>query len=223
MAVIDRTTDTLVVSYAEEALIREARRHARRQMLKRASIIAVAFAVATVGWLGFNHFTRNPPVRDPGAALAAVNLPKCLNAHASMQGSINGQGAAVTYGYIVQVLVSSSHSCTLTGFPIVTATVIGRHGIVSATDRISGVIGGLPAGSKLAAAPRIAVRPAEHVISFALEFVSGNGGQCPAIGTVRATIPGTGTPLPVPLPHLDYCGYLDVTPLVNGPTGRIGL
>ena len=78
--------------------------------------------------------------------------------------------------------------------------------------------------------PRLSLTSLPRVVSFTIQFVGGNGPVCPRVNTIQITLPGSreiltarlifeAGGLALPMQYI-YCGNLQVTPLVNGSSGK---
>jgi hypothetical protein len=212
----------------EEALIKEARVLSRRRRRRRGVLVITLAAVACLIVVGVDHFSSTTTSSSNNdAAAAAVTCP---SARVKLLGVTSIPGAAVTAGILVRASVSSSVSCAMGGYPTVDARLTNLSTAVARDER-TGIFGGLPYSSKAnATSPRILITSHSRVVSFTVAFFSGNGPTCPRINSVQMTLPGSrlnvtartmresgmsgSQPLGI------YCGYLSVTPLVKGLSGR---
>ena len=211
----------------EEALIKEARVLSRRRHRRRGVLVITLAAVACLIVVGVGRFSSTTTSSSNNDAAAAVTCP---SAHVKLLGVTSIPGAAVTAGILVRASVSSSVSCAMGGYPTVDARLTNLSTAVAHDER-TGIFGGLPYSSKAnATSPRILITSHSRVVSFTVAFFSGNGPTCPRINSVQMTLPGSrlnvtartmreggrsgSQPLGI------YCGYLSVTPLVKGLSGR---
>ena len=211
----------------EEALIQEARVLSRRRRRRRGVLVITLAAVACLIVVGVDRFSSTTTSSSNNDAAAAVTCP---SAHVKLLGVTSIPGAAVTAGILVRASVSSSVSCAMGGYPTVDARLTNLSTAVAHDER-TGIFGGLPYSSKAnATSPRILITSHSRVVSFTVAFFSGNGPTCPRINSVQMTLPGSrlnvtartmreggmsgSQPLGI------YCGYLSVTPLVKGLSGR---
>lgn len=104
-------------------------------------------------------------------------------------------------------------SCTLNGYPTVTATESGSRRIVTGHDSPSGYLGGTDVP-----VPTLYLHPGDAVSSFVegTDMPVGNATSCPRLTGMRVTVNGHTTAVP---PTLTYCGGLGVHPYVPGITG----
>jgi hypothetical protein len=113
------------------------------------------------------------------------------------------------------------------GFPIVDAQLTS-HSTAMAGDQRLGIFGGM--SKPTSPLPRLSITSNPRVVSFTIEFVTGNGPTCPRINSINITLPGsreTLTTRPIfnagglalPMKFI-YCGDLQVTPLVKGSSGK---
>jgi hypothetical protein len=136
-------------------------------------------------------------------------------------------GAAVDAGILVRASVMSPVACTMSGYPIVGA-VLTSHSTAMASDvRNAYLGGGMTTNAPL---PRLSITSNPRVVSFTIQFVTGNGPTCPRVNAIKVTLPGsrevlTTRPifnaggLALPMKFI-YCGHLQVTPLVKGSSGK---
>ena len=211
----------------EEALMKEARVLSRRRRRRRGVLVITLAAVACLIVVGVDRFSSTTTSSSNNDVAAAVTCP---SAHVKVLGVSSIPGAAVTAGLLVRASVSSSVSCAMSGYPTVYARLTNLSTAVARDER-TGIFGGLPYSSKAnAASPLILVTSHPRVVSFTVAFFSGNGPTCPRINSVQMTLPGSrlnvtartmreggrigSQPLGI------YCGYLSVTPLVKGSSGK---
>lgn len=221
MFTIEESPKTSVVRVAEEALIREARRHARIQRAKRLTIFMVligAVVALLIQFGGFSPGDANTKLSKIGPAAA---LPACTKATLKLISASSVPGAAVTAGILFNLVVESPQACSLAGFPLVKATVAGQGLATTAHQLLSGLLGGLPPTATSASrAPTISIQGQPKRISFVVEYWTGNGNQCPKMTSLEFSIPGSVGQIRVPVDG-DLCGSLTNTPIVSGSTGRV--
>jgi hypothetical protein len=115
----------------------------------------------------------------------------------------------------------------MSGYPIVGA-VLTSHSTAMASDvRETYLGGGMTTAAPL---PRLSITSNPRVVSFTIQFVTGNGPTCPRVNAIKVTWPGSRETLTVrpmyqagglALPmRFIYCGHLQVTPLVKGSSGK---
>jgi hypothetical protein len=215
----------------EETLIEEARllsqhRHRRRGLLV-ITLVAVT-GLIVVGAVRFFSATSTAGRSDRSASTLAAST--CSNARVRLLGVTSIPGAAVSAGILVRASVSSSVACSIGGYPTLQAQLSSRSTVVSGDQR-SGIFGGLPLSSKSnSTLPRIPITSRSREVSFTIAYFSGNGPPCPRINSVQMTLPGSQLSMTArsmraggmvgPQILGSYCGNLDVTPLVNGSSGK---
>jgi hypothetical protein len=229
MATINQLAPSTVDLLDEEALIKEARVLSRRRRRRRGLLVITLVTVACLIVAGVDRFSRATASSGHNDALAAAAVT-CPSARVKLLGVTSIPGAAVTAGILVRASVSSSVSCAMSGYPTFEARLTNLSTAV-AGDQRTGIFGGLPYSSKAnAASPRILVTSHSRVVSFTVAFISGNGPTCRRINSVEMMLPGSRLNVTartmregglIGSQHLGiYCGYLSVTPLVKGSSGR---
>jgi len=210
----------------EEALIKEARLHSRRRRRRRGVLIVTLVAAACLIVVGVDRFTSETTSSGRNDASAASAAITCPSARVKLLGVTGLNGAAVYNGVLVRASVSSSATCSMSGYPTVGAQLTS-HSTAMATDVRDTYLGG---GMRTAASLlRLLITSRPRVVSFTIQFVVGNGPTCPRVNTIQITLPGsretlTARPifraggLALPMSYI-YCGNLQVTPLVNGSNG----
>jgi hypothetical protein len=213
----------------EEALIKEARVLSRSRRRRRGLLVITLVAAACLIVVGVDRFapaTASSGHNDASGSAVAITCP---NALVKLLGVTSIPGAAVTAGILVRASVSTSVACAMSGYPTVQARLTNLSTAVAGDER-TGIFGGLPVSPKSNSAfPRIPITSHPRVVSFTVEFISGNGPSCPRIDSVQLSLPGS--PLNISTrtmreggrvgsqPLGIYCGYLYVTPLVKGSSG----
>jgi hypothetical protein len=211
--------------FDEEALIKEARVLARHR--RRRGLVAITLlAVGCLSVVGVGRFSSSPTKTIGGRPITSAALA-CPSARVKLLGVTGLNGAAVSNGVLVRASVSSTTSCTISGYPIIDAQLT-NHSTAMANDvRIAYLGGGMTTNAPI---PRLSITSRPRVVSFTIQFVVGNGPTCPQINTIKITLPGlrktlTARPifeaggLALPMRYI-YCGSLQATPLVNGSSGK---
>jgi len=137
-------------------------------------------------------------------------------------------GAAVDAGMLVRASVSSSVACTMSGYPIIGAELTNHSTAMASDVRFGYLPGGMTKAN--AQLPRLLITSRPSVVSFTIQWVSGNGHACPWINSIQITLPGSPDVLTARSVYeagigisqfigID-CGYLQVRPLVNGSSGK---
>ena len=215
--------------YDEEALIEEAHGRSRRRR-RRVGAISVS-AVLVVGLIGIGAYRLvSAPAGASGSGATPSPLAACSQVHVTYLGADAFPGAAVSAGVLVKASVSSVTSCFLRGYATMSALFRGGSSATASPVR-SGIFGGAP--SKRTGAPLPSLDLSHHptIVSFTVEWVTGNGNRCPRIDALRFTMPGSHHAQVV---HSFFnggadntrffgisCGHLSATPLVAGSTGRL--
>ncbi|MHB1209135.1 MAG: hypothetical protein ACYC1I_05450 [Acidimicrobiales bacterium] len=210
----------------EEALIQEAREMTRRRRLHWVSLTAI-FAAVCLTAVGVVHYASSPTRTGASQSDTSANALTCPNARVKLLGLTGLPGAAVSAGMLVRASVSSLATCTMGGFPIVGTQLTSRSTALAGDQRL-GIFGGM--SNLTAPLPRFSITSRPRVVSFTVQFVTGNGPACPRISAMKITFPGSrgtltthpmyqagGLALPM---RFIYCGGLQVTPLVNGSSGK---
>jgi hypothetical protein len=211
-----------------ELLIKEAREKTRRRRLRWTSLFTLLAAACLIA-VGVVHYTSSPTRTSNGdknaSATAAVTCP---NARVKLLGVTGIPGAAVFAGLLVRASVSSSAACTMSGYPIVGAE-LDSHSTAMANDVRFGY---LPGGMTKANAPlpRLSITSRPRVVSFTIQWFTGNGHTCPWVNAIEITLPGSREILTARTMYQGgigvtrlwgiYCGDLQVRPLVNGSSGK---
>ncbi len=220
----ERTRTTTNDLLNEEALIEEAREKTRQRRLRWVSLTAIFAAVCLIV-IGIVHYTSSP-TKTSGGNTSAKALT-CPNARVKLLGETGMNGAAVYSGILVRASVSSSVACTMSGYPIVGAELASHSTAMASNARETYLGGGMTTTTVL---PRLSVTSNPRVVSFTVQFFTGNGPTCPQVNAIKITLPGsreTVTARPIfnagglALPtKFIYCGNLQVTPLVKGASGK---
>lgn len=219
-------TPNAVGLFDEEALVKEARLISRRSRRRRGMILVAIVAAASliaVGLGGFSSSTAPPGPRD-------TSMMTCPSARVKLLSATSIPGAAVTAGVLVRASVSSRVSCTMSGYPTVEARLSSLSD-ATARDERTGIFGGLPYSSSASREPpRIIIASHTRLVSFTVDFLSGDGSTCPRIESILVSLPGLRLSSTVRTMRQGgrvggqqlgiYCGFLDVTPLVKGSSGK---
>lgn len=209
----------------EEALIREARsltRGRRRRLGLFVISLVAAVCLIAFGVVRISSVASSSSHNDV-SALAGVTCP---GARVKLLDVTGLPGAAVSAGMLVRASVSSSKACEMSGYPHIGA-LLTSHSTSIASDARFGIFGGLTKAN--APLPRLSITSHPRVVSFTIQFDGGDGHACPRINEVRMTLPGSRevmtarTTYQVNIGTTNdmgiYCGYLRVTPLVQGSSG----
>jgi hypothetical protein len=132
-------------------------------------------------------------------------------------------------GLLVRASVSSSATCTMSGYPVVGAQLTSHSTAMASDVRNAYLGGGMTTNAPL---PRLSVTSRPHIVSFTVDMSGGGGGipsTCPQINSIQITLPGSRDVLTARSMYQanvgvsrgmgDYCGHLQVTPLVKGSSG----
>ena len=218
--------EQVVMPDPAELLIKEAREKTRRRRLRWTSLFALLIAACLIA-IGIVHYTSSPTRTSSGRSGTSAKALTCPSARVKLLGLTGLPGAAVSAGVLVRASVSSLATCTMGGFPIVDAQLTS-HSTAMAGDQRLGIFGGM--SKPTSPLPRLSITSNPRVVSFTIEFVTGNGPTCPRINSINITLPGsreTLTTRPIfnagglalPMKFI-YCGDLQVTPLVKGSSGK---
>lgn len=90
-----------------------------------AALAAAAFAAGRAA-------AASPPVPGPGSAAAT---PRCATSGLDVWLDTNGNGAAGSSYYNLELTNLSGHTCTLSGYPGVSAVTLADHAVGSAASR----------------------------------------------------------------------------------------
>lgn len=228
MAIIKEPSHTTTKDLLdEEALIEEARERARRRRHLRFRMTVVLLAAACLIAIGIVHYASSPTRTSSGHSNTSAKALTCPSARVKLLGVTVLNGAAVYDGVLVRTSVMSPVACTMSGYPIVGA-VLTSHSTAMASDVRETYLGG--GMTTTAPLPRLSMTSNPRVVSFTIQFVTGNGPTCPRINAIQITLPGsreaiTAHPifnaggLALPMKFI-YCGGLQVTPLVKGSSGK---
>lgn len=209
-----------------ELLIKEAREKARRRRVRLVTLFAILVATCLVA-LGIVHYTSSPGKLDSSGSDTSATALTCPSARVRLLGVTTLPGAAVSAGMLVRASVSSSAACTMGGFPMVAAQLTSRSTAMASDQRL-GIFGGV--SKPTAPLPRLSISSRPRVVSFTIDFVTGNGPVCPRINVIKISLPGSRgvlTTRPIfnagglaqPMKFI-YCGGLQVTPMVESPSGK---
>ena len=218
--------EQVVMPDPAELLIKEAREKTRRRRLRWTSLFALLIAACLIA-IGIVHYTSSPTRTSSGRSGTSAKALTCPSARVKLLGLTGLPGAAVSAGVLVRASVSSLATCTMGGFPIVDAQLTS-HSTAMAGDQRLGIFGGM--SKPTSPLPRLSITSNPRVVSFTIEFGTGNGPTCPRINSINITLPGsreTLTTRPIfnagglalPMKFI-YCGDLQVTPLVKGSSGK---
>jgi hypothetical protein len=151
----------------------------------------------------------------------------CPHARVKLLGVTEFEGAAVYAGLLVRASVTSSVACTMRGYSNVGVELDNRSTATAHDVRFGYLPGGMTTTNE--PLPRLSITLRPRVVSFTMQWVSGNGHTCPWINAIEFTSPGSREILTARTMHQTgigvtrlwgiYCGYLQVRPLVNGSSG----
>jgi len=218
--------EQVVMPDPAELLIKEAREKTRRRRLRWTSLFTLIIAASFVV-IGIVHYLSSSTTKSNDHRSTSVSALTCPDARVKLLGVTGLNGAAVYAGLLVRASVSSSMACTMSGYPIVGAELTS-HSTAMASDVRSTYLGG--GMTTTAPLPRLSITSRPRVVSFTIQFVTGNGHTCPWVNAIEITLPSSreiltarpmyqagGLSRPSPL---IYCGPLQVTPLVKGSSGN---
>jgi len=217
--------EQVVMPGSAELLIKEARERARRRRLRWTTAFTLLIAACLTA-IGIVHYTSSPRKLSNSRSDTSATVPTCPSARVRLLGVTTLPGAAVSAGMLVRAAVSSSATCTMGGFPIVGAQLTS-HSTAMASDQRLGIFEGM--SKPTAPLPRLSITSRSQVVSFTIDFVTGNGPVCPRIDSIKISLPGSREVLrtrPIfnagglaqPMRFI-YCSGLQVTPLVKGASG----
>ena len=212
----------------EEALIKEAHERARRRRHLRFRI-AFFFATACLIALGIVRYTSSPSRTSGGGNDTSANALTCPSARVRLLGVTAMAGGLGHGGVLVRETVTSSPPCTMSGYPIVDAQLT-NHSTAMARDVRNAYLGG--GMTTVAPLPRLSITSRPRVVSFTIDMEAGGGipTTCPSINSVKITLPSSQKTVTAKTMHEPpfgvfrgmgtYCSDLQVTPLVQGSSGR---
>lgn len=229
MTIIRQQTHDSVNDFLdEEALIEEARERARRRRLLRFRIAITLAAAAGLIVVGVVRYISSPTRTSSGRPDVSALALTCPSARVKLLGVTAAEGAAVSAGLLVRASVSSSAACTMSGYPIFGAELDSHSTAMAADIRFGYLPGGLTTAK--GPLPRLSITSRPRVVSFTMQYFGGNGHTCPWINAIQFTLPGSREVLTARTMYEGgvgvtkiwgiYCGHLDVTPLVNGSSGK---
>jgi hypothetical protein len=202
----------------------------RRRLAAGASVVLAPSVVLIVVVVGADRVVL-PDSSALGSTSTEIQLPKCTRVAVHLEGVDAYPGAAVSAGVLVKESVSSSHRCSYGGYPSL-AALLDNGSKVRAAHRRSGVFGGAPRSRRRPLLPMVTLGTRPTVVSFTLEWVTGNGGgSCTQIRRFHIQLPGArsvqvvsslnngGSSLTTYIGI--YCSHVSVTPIVQGSTGRL--
>ena len=213
----------------EEALIREARERARRRRQHRFRIAFFFFAAASLITLGVVRYTSSPARTSGGPNDTTAKAFTCPSARVRLLGVTAMAGGLGHGGVLVRETVMSSLPCTMSGYPIVNAQLTNHSTAIARGVRNAYLGGGMTTTAPL---PRLSITSRPRVVSFTIDMEAGGGvpSTCPSINSVQITLPGSREiltadktsepPFGVIRGMGTYCSDLQVTPLVQGSSGR---
>ncbi len=215
----------------EELLIKEARRRTRRRRgISALAIFAVAAGTLLVTSGGRGH--GSPSATSPASASsrgATPAAPPCQAPRIHLLSVISEAGGLGHAGVLVRLAVSSSSTCSISGYPTVQGILNGHSTAIASNVRDAYLPGGIH--SRSAPLPKIAVTSHPRAVSFTLQWADiGGGATCPLLDSIAVTLPGSRHAVTATsmreggvgvVPNLGSdCGHLAATPLVKGGTGR---
>ena len=209
-----------------ELLIKEAREKARRRRVRQMTLFAILVATCLVA-LGIVHYTSSPGKLDSSGSDTSATALTCPSSRVRLLGVTTLPGAAVSAGMLVRTSVSSSATCTMSGYPIVDAQLTNHSTAMGRDVRNAYLGGGMTTTAPL---PRLSITSHPRVVSFTIDFVTGNGTVCPRIDSFKISLPGSREVLTTrPIFNAGglaqrmkfiYCSGLQVTPMVKGSSGK---
>lgn len=143
--------------------------------------------------------------------------PSCTGGQLTLSTSAK-TGAGGHGGYELYFNNSSAAPCTLTGYPSVAALTDGGQQSAHATETPRGYLGGLPPGDS--AIPVVTLQPGQSAAA-GLEWIENpqNGETtCPDYHRILVTPPNTTNSVPLAVPQLFLCAYLEVHPVQATPS-----
>ncbi len=207
-----------------EVLIREARQRSRRRRATLSALatglaVVVLVVVASVVW---GRANSGPNVANKPVSSAAAALPPCRAAQLAVT-DVAGNGAALTFPWIIHYKNISSSSCALTGYPTVVGTDKWTRRLFAATHTLNSYTGGwmgYRANAQPKPVPTVALRARTGVASsMIVALVNDNWRVCHVFTSIRVTVPGSTTPF-VLTSLIEDCKYFQAHPIVPGTTGR---
>jgi hypothetical protein len=229
MTILNQPTQLVTEDFLdEEALIEEAHERARRRRHLRVRLAVVLLAAVFLGVVGVVDYSLSSSktgIDHSGISAAALTCP---HARVKLLGVTAIPGAAIDAGLIVRASVSSHVACSMSGYPLVGAELASDSTAKASNSRNGYLPGGMETTN--GPLPRILITSRSRVVSFTIQWWSGNGPTCPQINAIQFTLPGSRTTLAARSmfePGVGvtqgmgiYCGALQVRPLVNGPSGN---
>ena len=184
---------------------------AARRGLAALALTCAAAAIPTAA-LAASASPAKPALAARSTAAAAV-LPRCGTAALTAWLGIPGDGYAGGATYQLELSNTSGHTCTLYGFPGVSALAPGGHQLGRAAGR------GSPSSNRLVTLGRGATAHAELQITDVANFPPSSCGETTAVA-LRVYPPGATRSLEVPF-TFQACGqsgpvYLHVGTTVSG-------
>ena len=210
-----------------ELLIKEAREKTRRRRLRWTSLFTLLIAACLIG-IGIVHYTSSPTRTSNGRPDASA-ATTCPSARVKLLGVTGMPGGSGHGGLLVRASASSSAACVMSGYPIVGAQLTSHSTAMASDVRNAYLGGGMTTNAPL---PRLSVTSRPRVVSFTVDMNGGGGipSTCPQINSIQITLPGSRDVLTARSMYQanvgvsrgmgDYCGHLQVTPLVKGSSGR---
>lgn len=238
------STASSAASASDGAVLR-ARADRLRARRTAAAVVAAAIAVAGVGVAAsaFSSRTGPAPLASPSPSMspslsaspspsAAASLSGAPSTSPSTQappvGPCRAEDVSLVWGpeasgsthrgAAVILTYSGGGTCTLAGYPTVTARLPGAA-VQTARHTKQGYLGGLT-GEGI---PSLVLSPTDRTASAlveALAFDQATTGSCGAYSSVSVTLPGDTTATELPPWSSDACSSLEVHPFVAGDTGR---
>lgn len=181
-------------------------------------ILVLLIAAACFTTIGIVHYTSSP-----------TRALTCPTARVKLLGVTAISGGMGHGGVVVRASVTSSSACTMSGYPIV-GVELTSHSTAMASHVRNAYLGGFENAN--APLPQISITSRSHVVSFTVQWATGNGPICPQMKAFQITLPGSRGLLTarsvyeVPFGLIRgrglgiYCGNLQVTPLIKGSSGN---
>jgi hypothetical protein len=210
----------------EEALIVEAREPARR---RRHFLIQVVVVLIPITLTACTIHNPQGASISPSTSSSPTKALTCPSARVKLLGVSAIFGGLGHGGVVVRASVTSPSTCTMSGYPII-GVELTSHPTATAGHVRQAYLGGFENAS--APLPQILITSRPIVVSFTIQWATGNGPTCPQIKAFQITLPGSRGVLTArsvyeaPIGLIQgrglgiYCGNLQVTPLVKGSSGN---
>jgi hypothetical protein len=207
-----------------ELVVTETHDETRSRRVRWASVIMVLVAACLLA-IGVVHYSSAPTRTSGGRPGSTSSTPACTGAIVKLLGVSPIPGGLGHAGLLVRTSVTSSSTCTMSGYPIV-GEELTNHSTSMASDMRLGYLGGFAKAK--GPLPQLSITTRSRGVSFTIQMPGCNGPR-PMVKAIRFTLPGSRGALTARSMREGgigvinnfgiYCGKPFVTPLVKGSSG----